>query len=183
MKKFLAILMTLCLLCGATVLAEEPSQNENTNTTNTLNKETTSASTQIKYTIAMNDSYTITIPSSVTLTTAENSTELSGKLNISLDFSSFNVLNKQVRLKLSSTNRYALTTLAQSNSIKYAIYKGESELDTSKYLYGWQYGTGVAATAAIELTIKTTDFNGGASLPAGDYSDTLTFTTELANVN
>lgn len=92
MKKILALVIALCLLCGGAAVADAT----------TINQDSVSrtANTTVSYTIATCEDYTVTIPSAVTLTAGEDS-KLTGKMTVGLDCPKFNVAGKGVDVTLS----------------------------------------------------------------------------------
>lgn len=170
MKKFLAILMTLCLLCGALAFAEESTANTITNKT-----ENKTANTTVSYKIAENDSYTVTIPSKVTLED-KGSGQLSGILSVKLLTTNFNISGKQITVKLTTC---ALKLVYGTNKISYTLKAAGKEYAQGDSIITWTYGdktTNTTNTLVVGATVSQT-------LPAGEYTDTLTFTVSVESVN
>lgn len=171
MKKFLALALALCLLCGGVALADDTTINQDS-TGNT-------GSTTVSYTIQPNETYTVTIPSSVTLTADEDSA-LTGSMTIALDASNFNVSGKKINVKLTdTTNDFNLVNGQQKisyflkrNGNTEAIAKGSLVLDwaSSNGLTYGSYTNNATYTISAEIPEHA---------PAGDYTDTLTFTVSV----
>lgn len=171
MKKFLALALALCLLCGGVALADDTTINQDS-TGNT-------GSTTVSYTIQPNETYTVTIPSSVTLTADEDSA-LTGSMTIALDASNFNVYGKTINVKLTgTTNDFNLVN--GTNKIEYSLTRSDNTepLQIGALVLNWSLSNGLlyeaytcSGTYAIRSTIP-------AHAPAGNYTDTLTFTVSV----
>lgn len=174
MKKILALVLTLCLLCGGVAVAE------NTNTTINQDSNNKTASTTVSYTIQANESYTVTIPSKVELKGASDPepSELMGTMTISLDATSFNVANKKISVTLTGKGSALKLKGDDTKQISYAIAKNGSSISQNSVCLEWE-SFSASSTASTELTIVTHGFGYGKSLPAGDYTDTLTFTVSV----
>lgn len=163
MKKILAMVLTLCLLCCGVALADNT----------TINQDSTSqtADTTVSYTVAENESYIVTIPSAVTLENKKGS--LSGAVSVRLQTPSFNVSGKTITVKLTSTaNDFNLVN--GNNQITYTLKAGGVMYKVDDTLLSWTYGENTDQTLA--LVANAFDYG---SLPAGDYTDTLTFTVSV----
>lgn len=162
MKKILALVLALSLMFSVTALADNTTINQDT--------ENKTASTTVSYTIATNESYTVTIPSSVTLTGTDN---LSGTLAIGLKTPNFNVSGKTIMVKLTRTaNEFNLVN--GEKKISYTLKASGVTYKVNDTLLSWTYGRNTDQTLALvaQATVSS-------NLPAGDYTDTLTFTVSV----
>lgn len=162
MKKILALVLALSLMFSVTALADNTTINQDT--------ENKTASTTVSYTIATNESYTVTIPSSVTLTGTDN---LSGTLAIGLKTPNFNVSGKTIMVKLTRTaNEFNLVN--GEKKISYTLKASGVMYKVNDTLLSWTYGRNTDQTLALvaQATVSS-------NLPAGDYTDTLTFTVSV----
>lgn len=174
MKKFLAILMTLCLLCSAFAFAEESS-------TTTINNdsETKTANTTVSYTVEAKQNYTVTIPASLSLT-QQNDNTLSNTMTLSLNVGDFNVANKKIIVKLTAAS-FMLSANNNTTTIPYNIFKpGSVGVQLNTIVLEWSYGTSTSKNLSEKLTITTAPVQ-SANVPAGDYTDTLTFTVAVTD--
>lgn len=170
MKKILAMVLTLCLLCGGVALADT-----------TINQDSTSntADTTVSYNVATCEDYTVTIPSSVSLTAGEGS-ELTGSMTLSLDASDFNVYGKHINVKLTDTaNDFNLVNDEQK--ISYALKRmgSSDEITKGSLVLDWALSSGLlfnvyTVSAQYEISAEIP-----AHAPAGAYTDTLTFTVSV----
>lgn len=181
MKKFLAILMTLCLLCGATVLAEELGTNNDI----LINQDSDnkSAATTVSYTIAENASYIVTIPASLPLAMTSWG-KPDATLPIKLDATNFNVNGKQIAVKLSTAETRVLTGATSKRTIPYNISKNSSTLvpiENGTAILTWSLNSTnrVVETSVYVFVPVLID----ATLPADTYSDTITFTVSVTDIN
>lgn len=165
MKKAFAMLLALCLLCGGVALAEN----------STINQDSASktADTTVSYTIAENETYTVTIPSSVTLTNAGDN--LSGTVSVRLQTPNFNVVGKTIAVKLTKA---AFELANGDNKIPYSIKSAGNGVALNDTVLSWTYGDATTDNTKA-LTVQST--NGLSNLPAGDYTDTLTFTVSVTS--
>lgn len=165
MKKILALVLTLCLLCGGVAVAENT----------TINQDSTSktANTTLSYTIATNETYTVTIPSKVELNNKDGA--LSGTVSVRLQTPNFNVSGKTITVKLTSSANDLKLKLANSKSeIPYTLKAAGKEYKADDILLNWTYGekTDQTLTLVAQATVSS-------NLPAGEYTDTLTFTVSV----
>lgn len=178
MKKFLSLLLALCLLCGMTAAVAEDTETKITNET-----ESKEATTTINYSVALNENYTVTIPTSVTFPDPDENGVLKATMELSIvPDAGYNKLNGEISIKLkSSANGFAMKRDGGEDTIQYSMYKTLN--DAGAYadpitaggdtpLLTWQQG-GEAASASLTLYMKA-DMQ--EVKIAGDYSDTLTFT-------
>lgn len=168
MKKVLAFFLSLSLLCGALAFAEESTTNTITNKT-----EQKTADTTVIYEIVENDSYTVTIPSKVTLEDHQGS--LSGTLSVKLQTKAFNVSGSQITVKLTKCN---FKLVCGTNEIPYTLKASGKEYEQGDSIISWTYGqsTEVSNTLVVQATVSK-------PLPAGKYTDTLTFTVSIESAN
>lgn len=162
MKKIFAMALALCLPCGMTALADNT----------TINQDSTSktADTTVSYTIAENETYTVTIPSSVTLTGSDN---LSGMISIGLKTEKFNVPGKTIAVKLTSAeNDFKLVN--GEKKIPYTLKAAGVEYKADDTVLEWTYGNATDQTKALVVSAIVSS-----NLPAGEYTDTLTFTVSV----
>ena len=166
MKKRFAMLLALCLLCGAGALAEgTPAATRETNVT---------------YTIAENTDYTVEIPATVALTPGNET----GSLAITIKAPNFNAPNHWVSVKLTGSENFVDAGdgtgqfyLKNGNTtIPYGIkmqsdYDAYVEDEIAVWFYGQDEPTGTTTTLTV-----TANPPAGVILPAGAYTDRLTFT-------
>lgn len=171
MKKLISLLLTLCLLCGVVALAE------NANTTIDQNTTEKTATTTVSYTIGTCEEYTVIIPSSVTMTAT--GTNLSGTVAVRLQTPDFNVSGKTITVKLTQSLNN-LTLVNGTNKITYTLKAAGKEYNVGDVVLQWTYGESTDQTNALVAQATLTS-----GLPAGEYSDTLTFTVtvESSEVN
>lgn len=168
MKKILAIVLILCLLCGGVALADNTTINQDSTSQN--------ATTTVSYTIATCEEYTVTIPSSVTM--SGSSDNISGSISISLNITKFNVAGKTIKVVLSSAangytdGKYAL--VSGENKINYTLKQSGKEYKPGDTVIEWTYGGGTQVSQSLNAQAYPS-----ANLPAGDYTDTLTFTVSV----
>lgn len=163
MKKILAMVLALCLMCGGAALADNTTINQDTQ-----NK---TANTTISYTISAGENYIVTIPSSLTLTNSGD--KLSGTIAIRLDASGFNVSGKTIAVKLSEA---AFKLVNGEKEIPYNIKAAGVEYKSGDTVLSWTYGEATDTTRA--LVVQST--SGLSNLPAGEYKDTLTFAVSVS---
>lgn len=166
MKKLLVFCLTLCLLCGAYASAEK---------SNTITQDLGTTDTIVKYTILPCEEFTVTIPSNVTLT-QENS--LGADMTISLSAPKFNVKDKKITVALTNA---AFKLVNGSYEIPYTISpkEGNSAYQKNSAVLEWRSGsTDTTASQALHIAAQMQSLN---NLPAGIYSDCLTFTVTVAN--
>lgn len=170
MKKILALVLALGLLCGGVAMADNT----------TINQDSTSktASTTVSYTIATNETYTVTIPSSVALNPKQDSTALYGELVIDLSAKSFNVAGKGIEVKLSNA---AFKLANGTNEIAYSIQNGNSQVGKGDVVLSWMYSnfSGHQQITGARALLKITTDSIAATQVAGTYSDTLTFNVSV----
>ena len=151
MKRVLALILALCLICGATAFAA------------TLTPGNTSGDTILTTTI--NETYTLTIPS--TLNIAFNATETPLELTVS-----------NYRLKAENMIRLSQswdgTLNSGSNSLSYSLkYNGADVSSNSNPVTFTGNGT-----VELIVTIAQSAWNAAA---AGEYTDTVTFTSAIVS--
>lgn len=170
MKKMLAAVLTLCLLCVMIAFAENV---ENTKLTN----DNSTANTMLKYSISQDQSFVVTIPANVTLSKSDD--VLTGTMVISISAPDFNDQGSAIKVSLSSAN-FNLTKEGSNAAIGYSIKNGGKtvDLNDNSEIVRWQYGNDTnTATLSITADAPTSP------MPYGDYTDTLTFTASLISAN
>lgn len=163
MKRILCSLLVLSLLCAGVALAD-------TNiTTDGGTGETT-----LTYTVPEPESnYTVIIPADVKFAEEQTSTTM----QISIEAGSTLAKDKRLDVSLSDTqNFYRL--LNGDNEIEYQIWKDDITVSAGSKVLSWTAGE--AIPEATTLTMKITSSMEG--LPAGDYTDRLTFKVALNDV-
>ena len=176
MKKLFAMMLALCLLCGAGALAEEV----NTVTGNG------DANTKVSYTVAPVEEFTVTIPASMNLalTDVQGSQALKGTLQCSLDASKINTAFA-IDVKLTgaangSSNENTYYLAKDAEKVPYTLFSGDRDNPSAMYparlgtaLLHWAFGTTEETTAScVMMAIADPE----AFKAAGEYTDTLTFT-------
>ena len=170
MKKIIAMILSLCLLCGAIALAEAD---------NKLTKDNTSADTTLSYTIEVDDGYTITIPSAVTFAPA-GQTAIRAFISISGQASmGWNAGKATLNVHVNKVSGTLMRVGAEAGEtgIPYTLTDSSDEplVEGMPVLTINITGSGVAnGTRMFALA----DIN-GLNIASGTYSDTLTFSAEL----
>lgn len=173
MKKFVALMMVLCLVCGAVALAEDY----------TLNKDNTSCGTTVSYTIAANETYTVMIPASVELqlvTLAGGGNGLTGTLDVKLGAPDFNV-NKIIKVFVKSGNKGKLIAEGVQEGIPY--FMALNDLSNILNLEEEQLILSCDRTEANTNPTLSLLINAEEKVWfAGEYTDTLQFRVALEDV-
>lgn len=158
MKELVALMLALCLLGGAAALAENTFTHEGL-----LSGQGT---TEVTYTVQPNTEFTVTIPSSVTIDTGTNQ----GSMTLALSAPAYNVRGDIVSVMLAPGERSLKNGDA---AIPYVIKAGEDVLEPSLEVdvLSWTCD-GVTKDAGSTLTVTAMP---GSDLPAGSYTDQLTF--------
>lgn len=161
MKKLLAILMALCLLCSVCALAESKDQ--------TITNGTNSATTELK--VELGETYTVVIPT--TLNIAPNATTT----NLPIQVTALRLLTKgtaentvrKLHVKIAQDQGYLENGAAR---LDYTMTNSQSA-DTPNSLYFTE-----VSTANFIINISEDNWK---SAPAGTYSSTLTFSISIGN--
>lgn len=165
MKKLLSLALVLCLMLGVTAMAEG-----NTITQDSSEKK---GQTTVKFNIEATENYTVTIPSSVSLDKTSTGT-IEGSDKIVLDTRDFHATGKTVTVTLSSSaNGFKLKN--GDNEISYTMKSGSVIMTGDMTLASWTFGQDTYQNVPISFECDTNLSN----LPAGDYTDTLTFTVSV----
>lgn len=174
MKKVLAFFLSLTLLCGAVAFAENDNKITNESTSN-------EASTTVSYTIEANQSYVVTIPASLPLV-KQSYNKLEATLRIKIEATNFNQLGKKIVVKLKSASR-VLTNTTSTNTIPYKIATDMTSLkqvaDGAEILT-WTSGS-TPTTVNGSLFVYTSE-QLDETLPAGTYSDDITFIVSVDDI-
>ena len=154
MKKILALILALCLLCGAVALAE------NTKTT------------EVYYQMDPNEGYTVTIPADLNLTGTEygRPTEY---MDVKIEAPDFNVPGRTISVALTAA---AFKLVNGTSDMPYVIEIGGEEVALNDVIAQWTFGD---AAVTKELRVHVTSLDN--ALVAGKYSDKLTFTITVAD--
>ena len=157
MKKIFALALALCLLCGATAFA----------TTTTLTPSSSSGDTILTTTIA--ETYTLTIPA--TLNIAFEATET----DLPLTVSDYRLKSSHmIRLSQSWDGKLEYNDGTTSYSLSYALkHNGTNVSSDSNPVTFTSNGT-------VNLTVAITEAAWN-SAAAGEYTDTVTFTSAIVN--
>lgn len=156
MKKILAFVLALCLLCGATAFATSygPSDND--------------AQTELKVTI--DESYTVVIPATVNIPFEATSTSLPVEVTALRTYSTGTIANSVRALHVKAESVDNKLENQNGDTISYTISGGESQANML-------YFTEVAEKA---YTVSITEAAWDAA-PAGSYTDNVTFEIWIAN--
>ena len=162
MKKIIAVILSLCLLCGTVALAEITAHNGTSSTT-------------VTYTIQNNEAFTVTIPASLNLSMEYG--KPAGDLKISLSAPNFNVAGKTISVALTAAN---FKLINGDSEIAYTIKdkNAGTEISLNNTVLSWTSG-GASTTADSTLRIE----GATAGTTAGTYQDKLTFTASVGNVS
>lgn len=166
MKKILILVLALCLLCGAAAADD---------TKITINQDSVDqrGSTMVSYTVVPCEEYTVTIDPSVSLSGSGES--LSGTIGIKLDTPNFNVPNREITVKLSAA---AFKLKNEDQEISYTLKMSGKEYAVGDTVLSWVYGKGTSNTQALVVSATVSS-----NLPAGNYTDTLTFVVSVSDSN
>lgn len=162
MKKVFAFVLALCLLCGATALADEYGPN-------------TSAVPKTVLTATLEESYTVVIPTT---------------LNIPLNATSTNLPIEVTALHLLPVGTIDNTVRALQVRVNQPSFMLINDKDSSSYL-SYDIGGGTGPLNRIQyFTAKgtknfvvTTEAKDWDALPAGTYTDSLTFDVYITNIS
>lgn len=153
MKKIIALILALCLLCGAVAFATE------------INQDSTSQSAETILTTTIEESYTLTIPA--TLNIAYGATETDMPLTVS-------------NYRLKSTNQLKLRQSwdgalenESGNTISYSLKYGNADVSSNTNPVTFDAN----GTKNLVVTIAQSAWNSAAP---GTYTDTVTFTVSIA---
>ena len=155
MKKIIALVLSLCLLCGAVALAE------------------TTKTTEVYYTIEPSEAYTVTIPAELNLTQDEEGRPTEYMV-VKIEAPDFNVPGKSIFVRLTAA---AFKLVNGSSDMPYAIQINEGTkpaLALGDEVASWTFGD---ESVAKELRVHVTSMEN--ALVAGKYSDQLTFTVSV----
>lgn len=162
MKKIIALVLSLCLLCGAVALAEA----------------TQTGSTKVTYTIATSESYILTVPASATLDTNEGGP--TGYMDVKLDATNFNVSGKRISVALTGAAfKLSNGTDELAYTLKYGTNKGNQSgtvLNLNDTILTWNFGDDAIVKTDVRINVSSSEVAGKT---AGEYSDTLTFTASV----
>ncbi len=171
-KKFAALCLVLCLVCGTVAFAEDHKiTNEGEQTANTT----------VTYTVALNEQYTVTIPSSVTL-----SVNGEAPLELIIDpADEYNKLNGKIEIRLANVGGpFKMYRDGDTNneSIEFFLTHNLSdELDAAinnsfnlspQALLSWKYKPG--DTNSVNTTVYVRALVANVNV-AGNYTGTMTF--------
>lgn len=163
MKKIIALVLSLCLLCGAGALAET----------------TQTGSTKVTYTITTSESYTLTVPASASLN--QNEGGPTGYMDVTLDATNFNVSGKTISVALTGAAfKLSNGTDEIAYTLKYGTNKGNQSgtvLNLNDTILTWTYGNAATVTTDVRINVSSSEVTGKT---AGEYSDTLTFTASVS---
>lgn len=184
MKKFFALLLSLCLLSGV-ALAEG-----NTKISQNGGKSTATVSYEVEA-AKLNKDFTVTIPSAISFSSGSNSTELNIKFNAESYQLDKGKKTAKFAVALTKSKNFKADDdcihmdLENSNdSIKYYIYLGDNKKlkkpDPNKYIVTYEIGEGAHYEDPDKMRhVKLLDTEDITTKPAGTYTDTLTFTVSV----
>lgn len=165
MKKIFAVLVALCLLCGACALAE------NNSTVNGDGKSEKTANTVVTTTVE--ESYAISIPAEIVI--PFGSTQAHSQ---SVAVTKYNLLSTH-KLSVNYTSANGFKMMNGTDYIPYITMGIKPDMESfATNMTTWNLSVKVSnssndGTAAIEQIWN--------NAKAGDYSDTLTFTTKIVD--
>lgn len=167
MKKLLAILMTLCLLCSVCALAESKDQ-----TITDASKDNTATTT---LSVTLSESYTVVIPSELTITPDTANTDLPIEVT-SLRLLPTGTIDNSVRavwVELDQPSFKLVNNKDSNSTIAYNIGGGSGT-------YGRVLKFTETGTQNYTVSISENAWNSAA---AGTYTDTVTFTVTITNIS
>lgn len=173
MKKILVLILALCLLCSGMAFADTTIKQDSTDKT---------GKTTVSYSVATNESYTVTIPGSVTLTatTDEDSSELTGSMSLSLKANDFNVSGKTINVRLTGTdNDFNLVNGGQKISYSLTRSGSSDAITKNATVLNWALSSGLQFNAWETSATYTISADIPEHALAGAYTDTLTFTVSV----
>lgn len=168
MKKILALVMTLCLLCGAAALAES-----------SITPDSQTATASVTYVIEAKDEYTVVIPSAITI----DSETATGSFTVKVLTGANLVSGNELFVKLMSTTNDFKLMDEDGNSVAYTVkrgtltpWKSNSELgDTGKVLFSQRNGFPLQEDKVSDTILITVTGKG----VVGTYSDQLNFSVSI----
>lgn len=178
MKKILGWMLVLSLLCAGSAWATDAQDGTITTSGGTQ-------STTVIYKVEPATDFTVTIPANFPLSVGEDTTDsgsqsLTGSQKLVIQPENFNVAGKGVAVALTkSSHGLKLMSSDGMNSIEYTIGDENGTALTvseSPFMY-WKYGD-QATAVEVMLTISAEITS---ALPAGEYTDTLTFTVSVVD--
>lgn len=153
MKKLLALVLTVIMLCSVSVTAFAADLDEGNNV----------GTITVSY--GVDEGYVVTIPADVTVSTAGVETTLSASSVLIPD-------GKTLTVSVASTNNFNLEYAG--SQIPYTVSVGETEQTTATFTaLSITSGT---TSGSVKLTFKTTDADIAKATKSGNHTDTLTFT-------
>lgn len=177
MKKMFAVLLSLCLLCGACALADGTTEITNESTTN-------EAETTVR--IEIPASYTVTIPASITIDA--NTRKGSGEIKIA-DYPCLSAGKKRLNVYVDTPKgaNGAATYMKDSSGhlLYYRMYKDNSTQAIFTKTLLLQVSGGATSTGTSPAKLSTTlnfeipeGYSDTIYKYAGEYTETLTFIVE-----
>ncbi len=161
MKRTIALMLLLSLLSAAPARAETA-----------VDESGGTGSTRVTYTVAENLNYIVTIPPAVELM-AEGS-GAAGEMTVRVSAPLFNNPAKAIAVRLTrSLNAFHL--VCGGESMPYALALNGTPLSEGDRVLLWSWtpqGTDVTADLAVNAAFSV-------SQPAGQYTDTITFTVSV----
>ncbi len=162
------MLLALCLLGGMTAEAEM-----------TLTSDGSTGSTEVTYTIMENRDFTVTIPATLSIDSETNT----GSMELEIYAAGFNAPGYVIAVCLTGSTGYVDSEKAfyltnGANTIPYELQRSDLPLRMKEPILTWTSGLEESYMAAA--TVKAIATPEG-DLPAGTYTDTLTFTAMLIN--
>lgn len=168
MKRFLTMLLALCLLGGAGALAD-------------ITADGGSQATTVTYTITENKNFTVTIPATLSIDSETNE----GSMELKIDAAGFNAPDYVIAVCLTGSAGYVDSEKAfyltnGTNTIPYELQRSDLPLRMNEPILTWTSGSEQSYMASVAVKAIAAP---GANLPAGTYTDTLTFTSMLIDMS
>lgn len=159
MKKILALVLALCLLCGMTALAD-------TYTNTDSNPETVLTTT-------LDETYTVVIPATLDIPFNATSTNLPIKVTALRLLPTGKVVNtvRALSIKVNQPNLELVNTSDSSSKISYNIGGGEGTSARTHYFTE-------TGSKNFNVTISQAEWDAAA---AGTYKETISFTVSIIN--
>ena len=162
MKRIFCVLLTMCVVCMSVAVAE------NTQITTDNGSGTTIVTYNVPEPVT---EYIVTIPSNITFGESTSTT-----MEVSIDESSTLATDNTLKVVLEKSEN-GFTLKNADSTIAYEVKKDSAQLSAGSEVLSWTEGEEIPGAVTLEMNITgSTD-----DMPAGDYTDTLTFKTSVSD--